>query len=216
MKSLKLLGLCLLLFVSLLSGCSQEGPNTENIGAFIAPVEFYSFDSFEAAIQAAKNDQDSEYALDDYALDELTEYYIPTYFGNSLNLDAICVKKRYVCIYYYLQDLSEMSFETAEQEEAAIIANTVKFEWRRVDDAKQEMAALIESLSLVQVNDGLCYTDISLPTSPSNILSRSYYWIQNGQVFELMIPYTMLQNLPNTVSADAGMGLLGITQVSVG
>lgn len=215
MKPSKLRYVLLALCLIFLAGCSEVEPYVEDTGAFLSPAEFYSFEDFESAILSARQDPACEYAQPGYAMDQITSYFLPAYFENTLNLDAICVKARYVCIYYYLEDLSGTAFASAEEAEAAVIANTVQLEWRRVDDAAAELASLREAMSLVKLSDSLYYSDVSLPTDPEHILARSYYWMQNGQVFDLMVPAALLEQVPENAAIESGTGLLELTEVPI-
>jgi hypothetical protein len=160
------------------------------------PLTFYSFDDFVESI--IENDVGS----DMYNLSGLAYYYIPSEAITGITLETITVNERYVCLYYYLEDLRNKNYSSADEEEIARIANTVKLEWVRNADGESLLSNTIEQLSLKELTGGIYYFDISYPTMASVVLSKSLFWVHDGYMFNLDIPQSMYETLITTYNTN--------------
>lgn len=213
MKKMKLRFPALLVVLCIfLSACSEnsalhENDVTHNEGHVAAydfePLTFYSFDSLTASIKEIKGNT----AEDIHNLRGIDYFYIPAAPLQNLMLDAITVKERYVCIYYYLEELDFSAFKTVDEEEIARICNTVKLEWTRNEDGSKLLANTAEQLSLTELFDGIYYCDITYPTQPDTILARSFFWVHDGYMFNLDIPFGAYMTLQSRGSLDSFTGL---------
>lgn len=192
----KKLSLLLLSALLITAGCSTDSAFEEsgiiedgdNIVAYdFEPITFYSFIDFENAIYSDKTDNDI------YDISSISYYYLPSEYFNNLYLDAITVKQRYVCLYYYLEDLTGKFFDSVDEEEIARINNTVKLEWIRNEIGDDLLKNTVSQLSLSEYDNDIYYYDIVYPTEPDDILAKSFYWVKDGFMFNMDIP----QNLFN-------------------
>ena len=197
--------LCLVvaLAIPMLNNDSPE-PMAQDEGHVIAydfePLTFYSFDSLTASIEEMRGNATE----DIHNLGGIEHLYIPAAASlQELMLDAITVKERYVCIYYYLEELDFSKFETADEEEIARISNTVKLEWTRNEDGSALLANTVEQLSLTELFDGMYYYDITYPTQPDTVLARSFFWVHDGYMFNLDIPDELYMTIPAQASISS-------------
>jgi len=196
----------LCVFLSACSGNSalHEDDMAQDEGHVIAydfePLTFYSFDSLTASIEEMRGNATE----DIHNLGGIEHLYIPAAASlQELMLDTITVKERYVCIYYYLEELDFSEFETADEEEIARISNTVKLEWTRNEDGSALLANTVEQLSLTELFDGMYYYDITYPTQPDTVLARSFFWVHDGYMFNLDIPDELYMTIPAQASISS-------------
>jgi hypothetical protein len=206
MKYRFLIKLCIIIIIfSLLTGCAnseslEESAFANESNSIVAydfePLTFYSFDDFIDSIV------EIDAGSDMYNLSDLAYYYTPSESIAGITLETITVNERYVCLYYYLEDLSNKNYPSADDEEIARIANTVKLEWVRNADGESLLSNTINQLSLKELTSGIYYCDISYPTRVSVILSKSLFWVHDGYMFNLDIPQSMYETLNTTYNTN--------------
>lgn len=140
MKKVFVIFVAILLSATVLfTGCANDevlsdsglvSGDTEVIAYDFEPLTFYSFDDFVDAIVNIDAEADM------HNLSGIDHYYIPAESIKNISLDAITVKERYVCLYYYLDDLTGVKYSSADDAEIARISNTIKLEWTRKDDGE--------------------------------------------------------------------------------
>lgn len=197
----RLLCLIILIFVLIITvvGCSRKDISataTDNLAIDYEPLEIMSFEG----INEAKKNVDVK--NDIYNLNALEFYYVPSDIITDAKLNAIRIKDRYVCIYYYLNELDFESFENSDEKEIARIENTIKLEWIRNADGGELLKNTINQLHLKQMDsDGLYYyADITYPSDPEVTLSKSIYWVEDGYMFNLDVPVDLF-----TENKEAGI-----------
>lgn len=195
-----------------LSSCNgdaslHEGPAAQDESGVVEnnfePLTFYSFDSLTASITEKKASAEE----DIHNLKELDHLYVPTMPLQEMVLDAITVRDRYVCIYYCLEALDSSEVEAPDDEEIARISNTVKLEWVRNEDGEELLTNTIEQLSLTEYYDGIYYYNITYPTQPDTILAQSFFWVHDGFMFNLDIPFDVCASLLTQGSIDSFIGV---------
>ena len=183
MKRFLCLTILVFALITTVVGCSREDitANTDNLGVDYEPLRITSSEGIN---EAKKN---VNVKNDIYNLKALEFYYVPSDIITDAKLDAILIKDRYVCSYYYLKELDFESFENSDEEEIARIENTIKLEWIRNADGEELLKNTINQLKLKQMDsDGLYYyADITYPSEPDVVLSKSIYWVEDGYMLNL-------------------------------
>lgn len=201
-----ILALSLVAMFLVLFGCRQnEASLTSNdmennfgrVSYSFEPLIYYSQEELIAAVNEINPEDDM------YNLSGLDFYYLPTNLISEATLDAITVKDRYVCVYYFMANMDLKDFSSADEEEIARISNTIKLEWIRNEIGEDLLKNTIEQFNLKEFGGGVFYYDISYPTQPESVLAKSFFWVSEGYRFNLDVPiemYRMIENNENTIS----------------
>ena len=201
--------------ITLLTGCGRSirdndiAKEQDGMVAYdFEPMTFYSFDGFvDSIVHVNVNLEDM------YNLSGINYYYIPSGLFTGITLDAITVKERYVCLYYYYEDLCNTDFPSADDEEIARIANTLKLEWVRNAVGEELLSNTIEQLSLKELSNGIYYFDITYPTQANIVLAKSLFWVQDGYMFNLDIPQSVFESFFSR--SDFPYGLTEIQRIMI-
>lgn len=156
-----------------------------------AAIEFSSVEDFISAVQSTDaNDNTS-------ILHDVDHFYLPLNFITEAHLNTIVVSERYICLYYSLNEINPDGYISADEEEIARISSTIKFEWTRNADGNTLLSNTVTQLNLSKLADGIYYYDISYPTDTDHILSKSFYWVTDGYMFNLDIPIEVYSEIEN-------------------
>jgi hypothetical protein len=199
--ALSLVAMFLVLFGCHQNDTSQTDNTLENNNGGVSysfePLIFYSQDDLITAVNEINPEDDM------YNLSELDFYYLPTNLISEATLDAITVKDRYVCVYYFLTDMEINDYSSADEEEIARISNTIKLEWIRNEIGEDLLRNTVEQFNLKEYSNGVFYYDISYPTQPESILAKSFFWVSEGYRFNLDVPiemFRLIENNENSIS----------------
>jgi hypothetical protein len=121
-------------------------------------------------------------------LDYLSFYYTSKVANDIAKLDSILASSRYLSVYYSLAPLEEIIFESPDDEEVARLSVTLKLEWERDPKGESLLKNTVKQQNLTAHSGELYYADLSNPTFPDGTLAKSFYWVQDGYMFNLDIP----------------------------
>ena len=176
------------------------------LSASYEPLTFYSFDEFADAVAKATPENDM------YHLSDISYYYVPSFHIANVTLDAILVKDRYVCFYYYLENLNTKEFSSPDTAEIALISNTIKLEWVRNANGNASLEHAKTLFNLKELQNGIYYYDITYPTQPDVTLAKSIFWVYDGYMFNLDIPQSVFAS---RASAESLAEFINIQKISI-
>jgi hypothetical protein len=168
----------------------------------LGPLEFVSIQEFVEAVSAAKDEITDDFDLnfaeliEMYNFADLTFYYEPSYLPETTQLDYVTVKDAYVALWYNLGlELPEVT--DGRQRAINEGLNTVIFTWFRYADGNEFLRNSVERQELTRLGETDVYYNDNYFESET-YLGRQYWWVQDGYMFRMYLPVSVLQETFNT------------------